>query len=145
MFISYGEEIREEHGSAHCCWWSDGQPFAPANLRLAFAMQGVLGCTHDTLVSSGRLDQQLVTYNGWIAAGKAIYVQLLDLLKMNLKKNEIHHWISRELLLFCWDPFSKSKPPEPAPGLALHPWWEPLKWSGHRKKHRQIKRSICSI
>lgn len=48
-------------------------------------MQGVLGCTHDTLVSSGRLDQQLVSYNGWIAAGKAIYVQLLDLLKMNFK------------------------------------------------------------
>ena len=87
--------------------------------------------------AGGRTSNLSVTMAGLLLERRSmmIYVQLLNLLKMNFKKkNEIHHWIYRELLLFCWDPFSKSKPPGPAPGLALHPWWEPLKWFRAPKK-----------
>jgi hypothetical protein len=82
-------------------------------------MQGVLGCTHDTLVSSGRLDQQLVSYNGWIAAGKAIYVQLLVLLKMNFKKKKKS---TTESIGNCCCCFVETPSANPSP-LSLHQAW----------------------
>ena len=113
-------------------------------------MQGVLGCTHDTLVSSGRPDQQLVSYNGWIAAGKAIYDDLCptpEFAEDEFQKKKTKSTTESIGNCCC---FVETPSANPSP-LGLHQAWLYIPGEsrsngpGTEKNIARSKGSICSI